>query len=197
MLKLISKKCTEILIIYKIIALYEVPIFQYGFELLFSTIICISSIVLIGFFSGSIHLTLVFLLFFIPIRIAAGGYHAGSYKNCFIMSNLIAFMVIQLAKLLSFCNTPVLTLVQIVILMLAVYYIWKNAPVNIGKYLLPEHRVKYNRKCAHQILVIEMILIMIFGYFRVREVWMTAVITCYFVAIMMKFGKGEEIDNTI
>lgn len=61
--------------------LYE--IYEYGFELLISSSICVLGVVLIGFVSKKLMFSIGYLLGFIPIRIFVGGYHAKTHNRCY------------------------------------------------------------------------------------------------------------------
>ena len=79
----LSKKCAEILVRHGKISDAQINLYKYGFELLFSTAITLGFILLLSVFGGYVSQIIIFLLYFIPIRIAAGGYHAKSYGRCY------------------------------------------------------------------------------------------------------------------
>ena len=79
MLSKAAEQCTEYLIKYNKITEQQKSIYKYGFELLVSTAVCIGAILVCGILGGYGKEAIIFLLSFIPIRITAGGYHAGSY----------------------------------------------------------------------------------------------------------------------
>ncbi len=82
MLSKAAEQCTEYLIKYNKITEQQKSIYKYGFELLVSTAVCIGAILVCGILGGYGKEAIIFLLSFIPIRITAGGYHAGSYGRC-------------------------------------------------------------------------------------------------------------------
>lgn len=98
MLNFIAIKCTEILLKHRTISKHQESVYIYGFELFWSTTLCIISILVVGAFLRNCHLALVFLMFFMPIRMAAGGYHAKSYGSCFVLTNSIAVMCTVISK---------------------------------------------------------------------------------------------------
>lgn len=57
-------------------------IYKYGFELLISSLIGISLILIIGLLSNTFSDSLVFLVCFIILRQCTGGYHSKSYLSC-------------------------------------------------------------------------------------------------------------------
>lgn len=62
-------------------------IYIYGFQLTISTLCSLLSILLLSSFSNFIF-GITFLLFFMPLRFCAGGYHSNTYQKCFILTNL-------------------------------------------------------------------------------------------------------------
>ena len=57
-------------------------IYKYGFELLISSLIGISLILIIGYLSNTFFDSLVFLICFILLRQCTGGYHSKTYLSC-------------------------------------------------------------------------------------------------------------------
>lgn len=57
-------------------------IYKYGFELLISSLIGISLILIIGLLSNTFSDSLIFLICFILLRQCIGGYHSKTYLSC-------------------------------------------------------------------------------------------------------------------
>lgn len=86
---------TNTLIKENIISVEDSEIYKYGIFVLLFNLSSILSIILLSVFFDSLPFTLLFLCFFIPIRIIIGGFHCKSAKNCFI-SFIITYLVILL-----------------------------------------------------------------------------------------------------
>lgn len=83
-----------ILIKNKVIDIEERDVYIYGLE-----IILLNGILLLIFFLlGDIRHFFAFILFFVPIRIFSGGYHANKSEHCFIFSILIYCISIAVVK---------------------------------------------------------------------------------------------------
>lgn len=65
----------------------DVQIYQYGMELLFSTLVNVFLIIVISIMLGYPWLGVPYLLSFIPLRAFAGGYHAKTHWLCFLVSS--------------------------------------------------------------------------------------------------------------
>ena len=124
-------------------------VYVYGFEVIYSTLICFASIFMFGWFGRRVFQTFLFLLYFTLIRIFAGGYHAKTYGGCFLATNA-AYL---LEWLLAGVTAPYL-IVQWCILLVSVIYIWNKAPVKNPHRELSEEKREKNRRRARICLTV-------------------------------------------
>lgn len=188
MLLELSKKGTEILVRHGKICDTQIRQYEYGFELLFSTVNTLGFVLLLGLLGGYTSHAIVFLLYFIPIRIAAGGYHAKSYGKCFILPNLIAIICVTFSKWLWTMESTYVDFFVVIGLIVAYKYIWNNAPIIPAKYQGKTNRYDINRRYAYSIMIIEIMFLIISGILYDCFAY-TAIVTSYMVAIMMKIAK--------
>lgn len=193
MLRLFAEKCTQILLRNGVIQNNQKSIYIYGFELFWSTLLCVVSILSIGGVAGYLSSAAIFLLFFMPIRMAAGGYHAKSYGMCFILTNGIAILCVVASEWFWNVNQVWVLFFLYVLLLFSFVYIWKMAPSNMGKYSADTKRILKNRKYAHSIIIIEIFLIFIMRVFIRGYDSYTSIITTYAVALMIFLVKREEV----
>lgn len=76
-------------------------IYVYGFELLISSILSTSIILLIGIILGKILQTIAFLITFSLLRSFTGGYHANSYCFCSVVTLSIFGLVLLFSELVN------------------------------------------------------------------------------------------------
>ena len=107
MLQYIAEKSTDFLISKTEIKQEEREIYYYGFELFWSTFLSVSSMILLAIAFNYVPQIVVFILFFLPIRIVAGGAHASSYRNCWWISNLLAMGCVIIGSWISKQHFPV------------------------------------------------------------------------------------------
>lgn len=188
MLSKVSKKGAEILESYGKIDNTQIRQYEYGFELLISTISTLCTILILGLFGGYISHAIIFLLYFVPIRIAAGGYHAKSYGRCFILTNIIAIACVVTSRWLWIMESQYVEFFMVTALVLVYKYIWDNAPIIPAKYRGKTKRYDVNRRYAHNVLIIE-VTFLVFLKFVYNRFTYTAIVTSYMVAIMMKLAK--------
>lgn len=188
MLSKISRKCTNYLITKGKVIESRRAIYDYGFELLFSTTSCILSILFISFLFGYLTQVIVFLMYFIPIRITGGGYHAKSYKKCFLLTNILAVGSVLASKFILHVDSIYIKATLVGGLVWAICYMWRVSPIIPVQY---QNKTKYkerNRRYTHKVLLFE-IIVLVVAYMADYTIYVyTAIITSYFVALMMKFA---------
>lgn len=188
MLSRVSKKGAEMLVKYGKIDNTQISQYEYGFELLISTTSTLCIILILGLFGGYISHAIIFLLYFVPIRITAGGYHAKSYSRCFILTNMIAIVCVAIPRWLWIIKSLYVEFFVTIVLILAYKYIWDNAPIIPAKYQGRTKRYDVNRRYAHIVLIIEVVFLVFFKVVYNCFTY-TAIVTSYMVAIMMKIAK--------
>ncbi len=136
------------------INLEEKNIYQYGYILVFETILNIILALIIGVVTKSLGLVFFFLCNYIPLRSFCGGWHADKIWKCTFVSN-----VILIAEVL--CVKYVLYYIDIWILILGFFFdlvliiFW--APVETSTKKLSEIEKKVYKKRIQIIIVIHLI----------------------------------------
>lgn len=164
----LSKKCAEILVRHGKISDAQINLYKYGFELLFSTAITLGFILLLSVFGGYVSQIIIFLLYFIPIRIAAGGYHAKSYGRCFVLTNFISISCIEISRYMWEIKSIFVEILLVVSFAAACKYIWDNAPIIPNRYKEKTNRYDVNRRYAHSIIVLEGVVVVFLTIWRYR-----------------------------
>lgn len=129
-------------------------IYLYGAMLFLSTTAGILSIFVLSIVFFDLFTFLVFFIFFVPLRLYAGGYHCNNYYSCFIVSNIIFLLIALLAKtthsLVLFPTlSSIVTLVTVIVL----------SPVTNKFNILSTRRRNINRKNSLYIIMIQFIVI--------------------------------------
>lgn len=190
MLQFLAQKCTSVLLDQGAIQIERKAVYVYGFELFWSTTLCAVSILAVGAIFDRASLSVTFLLFFMPVRTVAGGYHASSYGRCFALTNIIAALCVAASIYTSRAALPEILLWMLLALSFA--FIWKEAPFVSRTHPLKEARILKNRKYTHTLIVIEAAALLALKALAGTEVLYTAVITSCIVAIMIMIPKRGE-----
>lgn len=160
----------------------EICLYEYGFELLFSTIITIIFVVLQGILCGELARAITFIVFFMPIRTVAGGYHAKSYGRCLLLTIFISMVCVWGSKILYIKCRSVWGILLVFVMVCK--YLWKHAPIVPLEYRGKTNREKTNRRYTHNVLWIEIISILVLVNVS-KELMYTAIITSCVVAFMV------------
>lgn len=165
----------------------ELKKMEYGLTCLLDEFTKLIPYLIIFWFFSLQKYYLVTLMFFCPIRLFAGGYHAKTYWGCFFISFAIFSSIIAAGKYISF-NIVILTLLMLVSFILICIY----SPVdNINKRIKSK---EYKRKLKHFSIIITFVLSML-CYFLPYKLLPTAALSIISATILMMVGKIDNIKN--
>ncbi|MDD3393236.1 MAG: accessory gene regulator B family protein [Anaerotignum sp.] len=137
----------------------KINVYKYGFELLISTVLNISGILLISIVLGVIEGAVLFCMAFIPLRLAAGGYHAKHHWSCILGFNVIFFGIIMLHRYMNIKYALPYSLAAIAVSALLV---WSLAPVEAFNKPLKDVQRERQRKKSVLISSINLALVLLF-----------------------------------
>ena len=143
----------------------KISVYKYGFELLISTVLNLSGVLVISIILGEIEGAVLFCMAFIPLRLAAGGYHAKHHWSCIIGFNVIFFAFIVLHHYMNIEYALPYSLVAITVSSLIV---WSFAPVEaVNKPLKVVHRQTQRKK---SIIISNINLVLVLLYFAIHAI---------------------------
>lgn len=97
------------------------PIYIYGFELLFSSILSLLSITIMSILFHRYIFSVSFILAFYIPRLFCGGVHATTYNKCYIITNTIFIIICALTQLLLYFKlsfmAPIISLLSFIIIL--------------------------------------------------------------------------------
>lgn len=156
-------------------------IYVYGFEIIISTMFGFASILLCSLFLHSFSLGVIFLLFFVPLRLFVGGYHAETYGKCFVISNLTYLLVWFINHILwnkfSFQ-------IWFVVFFIVSFYIIRNSPVIHPAQPINEAKQLRSKKITRGIISIDLGIIIYFAL-KHKELISMGVLSMGLVAAFM------------
>ena len=167
-------------------------IYAYGLYLGIIMIINFITFILIGLFFKMVKESLVFMIFYIPLRTYAGGYHAKTPTRCYFLSILMILSVLLAVKTASWTNSMVIGMS-----LLSGITIFALVPVEDGNKPLSNSQVIRYKKVARMILAIELIGISILlygGYFNITLPMALSIVT---ISIMVILGRVRNKLNVI
>lgn len=167
-------------------------IITYGLNTAINQSISICSFVVLGFLMGLWLEVVVFLASLSFLRPFAGGYHCDTALKCYILSLGAAFSSLILVK---FTTEELIPRISLTLLMIAVPFICKFAPIGTKNKPLDETECKYYRKITIRNLIIECILILIFlglqQYYIVYSITLAIALVAGALALQMLISQNE------
>lgn len=192
MLYKISRYCTKFLVYKNVIKIEEIPIYEYGFQLFFSTLFGCISIYVLSLVFFEIAYALLFFLFFMPLRTFVGGYHCKTYSRCFIVSNMYFFITASINKFIASYYLISFPVFYIMIL-IPVIYIFFRAPIIPVYQKVNSSSINRSKKFSKCIIIIESICILLYIIkFNSFEYALFAVLTMYLNVVLMEISKIEN-----
>lgn len=164
-------------------------IYQIGFDVLFSTILQVTAILLAGLVLHHVQEAVLFLAGFYLLRQYGGGYHAESRGRCLGM--MVALYIWSVCGVIVWTeigtNLQLYSLAGMLIISVSLYLRYAPLP-NPAKIFIPEH-TRRNRKKA-----VMTIWIWLFGIgaailCEAAQVWRIMTITLFVVAMLMLLKK--------
>lgn len=136
----------------------DAPIYRYGLEAIYSSLLELSSILALAVVIGNFWQTVLFFATFIPLRLYAGGYHASTRWRCFLTS-----LVVYAAFSIALEIVPVAWFVLLAFIggAMSLLIVWLFAPVIHHNHRSAlKHQARF-RKISIKICVIEVAVIII------------------------------------
>lgn len=161
-------------------------IYQYGTELTLSTAAAVASILLLATLLGNILWGVIFLVVFISFRLPGGGYHASTYRNCFILTNSVFLASFGMSLVLLY--TP--NIIRNVLLLISCFVIWMLAPIPNPHHPVSERTFRKNKIIVRGMVVVDSLL-MFLGELLLSMYSMFCIFTASVAAVaaMMMLSK--------
>ncbi len=180
MFRYFAKNITNILIKNKKLNIENKEIYEYAMEA-----ILMNSILLIVFLGISIigektDFYMGFLLFFVPMRTFAGGYHAKKSETCFILSTVSYTVAMHVCKWLENSYNYVIIICVYVIAILS-FLLW--SPLNNINHPMAEYQYKRNKKIVYSLVILYSLCFVLFTVVKCR----LAICEVVFVALAAIF----------
>lgn len=168
----------------------EEIIFRYGIAQGVHYLEVLSLIITISIIVGTIKSVLLFLVFFFPLRVNAGGYHARSRRKCTMISSILILLMGSGVNYLLVNKISVLICIAFFALI-----IWFLSPVrSVSRELEDVEVLKYRRRTRVAILIELTILVIAV---KARVALVTGVLFFVFlsVALLLFLGRVSIATN--
>ncbi len=132
---------------------------KYGIDLFVSSFLEIFSILAIAAVLGNFIETILLFVFFIPLRIYAGGYHADTKLKCYLISLVMYGFSYAIAKIVP---SELFALINVVGTVFSLIIVLIKAPIIHTNKTVNDIERKNYRKISIQICLIETTIILLF-----------------------------------
>lgn len=137
----------------------KILIYQYGFELLISTVLNTFFILIIALLTHRIIEVLFFCLSFVPLRSVAGGYHTKHHWSCILSFTVVLLGCVSLLKFFGLETSASYTLGAAT---LSAIIVWKLAPVEANNKPLNDIQHCAQRKKSRAMITINFLVALLF-----------------------------------
>ncbi len=152
MIARLSKRIAFFFVMRDIISKEDMEVYEYGFQLLISTILNTLTAFLLAAMTGTLIQSAIFLSVFVLMRKAAGGFHARTHFGCLCILIAVHYCFIAFIK---FAPYEVYTAVSVVSMVLSVMIILAFAPVeHKNKPLNGSEKTVLRRRSIAQMIII-------------------------------------------
>ena len=179
-----ANNITNYLICKKVIKDDDREIYQYGFEQVFSSLLNIATMLLLGIILGKIYQSLVLILSFMALRSYSGGYHANTPLQCYlltVMSILAALSIMKFVTIDRFICLGLLILSSVVILLLS--------PIGSKNKPLDEIEKIIYRKKTIIVWSVETCVAIVFIILDITEMHIAITLAQVIISIALIFGN--------
>lgn len=190
MITALSKRITYFLYFKKVITFDTIEIYQYGFEMIISTIIGFFITIMIGVLFRMIWLSLLYYIIFVVLRQFTGGYHAKTYFKCnlvFAVTTVFIFLLTKMAIVSEIYTIGI----HLLLLFFSIITVWFGTPVENKNKPLSEKQKYYNHLAG---FILTVILSIISGLLYYRKTLISAFIafTLFIISMMIVIAIPQE-----
>lgn len=185
MFKRLSEDITFLMIKNRILDINSYDIYLYAVEIILLNGSIVLACLLMSILSGTLHHMLAFILFFIPLRMLAGGYHCKRSEVCFICS--IGMYGVSVLLIQNIENAYANIVMQGLAMMSAIVILIFSPLIN-PNHPLEDYQIERNKIIIYGIIAGDFVLYAIF-YKYYMTVASSELIFIILVALALILGK--------
>lgn len=153
-----ASKIVSFFVVSKVIKNEEGEIYQYGLELIISSVLNIIAVLVVSIIMNRLLESICFLTFFITLRSYAGGIHASNYSRCFLSFISIYFISIILSEVIPISFQSEISIIAMICIS---FIIILFSPVADANKPLDLNETKKYKKISIVIVLLQTILVAI------------------------------------
>lgn len=193
MIHRLSKALTNFLANKKILPCEEIEVYEYGFELLISSVIGFLIVLVSGLIFNNLLKSMLFYFIFVTVRPFCGGYHADTHFKC-KLTFIIVYAAVMIFSSIFAANYDIIY--QLLVLAVYILTIILYAPVEHPNKPLDLDERKRNRNISVVLAVVLSAGSFVIAYFSIEYATIIT-LTLLSVSILMMITKlnKEETGN--
>ena len=173
---------------------FELEVYVYGMELILSTAACFGSILLSSALFSEFSMGIIFIIVFASLRTFTGGYHADTYRKCFIVTNF-SYIALLVVKRMIWQVLP--TEIWFILLVVATVYIWKTTPIiNVAQPISIEKQKICSRN-TKIILLIDGVSCLLSTLINKELMCMMILTICMVAGFMLVADKSMNVEGGV
>ena len=188
MFERISKAVTNAMIERHAIDPAEREIYEYGFQITFSSVISFISAMAIGLLFGRPLAMLLFLICFASMRMYSGGYHARSYLLCFFELLGLSVVVMLTTRGVEQLLIEVIKRGSISLMIASTIVVFALAPVDHENAPLSSQELHRYKRIVRRIFIAHLALLVLFVIFPVPVCMPWAIVSAAVSSSIMVIG---------
>lgn len=165
-------------------------IYEYGLYLFILTMLNVTTALTLGALLQVFWPTCLFLLFFMPLRQYAGGYHAKTSLRCYFLSTGA-----MLASQLMFRFWLPEKEISVALFLGASVLVWLLAPVPALTKPLSSPEYRAYRKRARLVLAVQLLLMVVFLLLQAEEILFYLALAVTMASILVVAGRIQNWKN--
>lgn len=185
MFRHLAEDIAFLLIKNKILDIENRDVYVYGIEIVLLNSILLLSLFGISIIAKCLIFLIGYLLFFVPIRIFAGGYHTKHSETCFVMSMGVYTVSMPIFKYIPNLYENIYAII-LFILAIVILLIW--SPLRNPNHPLTNYQYKRNKKIVYGIILMYIVSFVIFLE-KKSTIASSEIIFTVIVSVFLVIGK--------
>ncbi len=192
----LGKSMTQFLKVKHIITEENAEIYEYGFEMIISTILGFLITLFIGILLQSVWLSLLYYVIFVLMRQLIDGYRANTDWKCNTVFFVVTFFTVGMEKII-YINQMYTFPLHVLLLIASTMVIWNDTPIENVNKPLPAPQKKWHHRIARILLCLLVIVSCVLYHFGVFQISILIALTLFIIAmlIVIEISRKESVPN--
>lgn len=180
----LGKSMTQFLKVKHIITEENAEIYEYGFEMIISTILGFLITLFIGILLQSVWLSLLYYVIFVLMRQLINGYRTNTDWKCNIVFFAVTFFTVGMEKII-YINQMYTFPLHVLLLIASTMVIWNDTSIENVNKPLPASQKKWHHRVARILLCLLVIVSCVLYHFGILQISILIALTLFIIAMLI------------